>query len=930
MVTVVSLLNPNGNMPSITIDDTNLIGQWEYLQLEGSDYVGYFRIVNPAQTSPQSRGQSAGTQTINITVSNGAGRTKTQAFQYSLISGTGTISITGLDFTPITSSNNQGLSGVYSFLEGPGTSLYLTDGSIESGTNIPYIKIAGIDLNATPIDPVANRLISIAYIYPTFQTQFALQYIGPTADGGAKVKLIFTGGSWQSLVSNQYLIVRIGDVSRVKLVSGSTYMLDAFSGASTSSVFYRDFKLGILQLVKASILSTTTQIYVNQPYTFQINFVKALNITQNPQIQVSGLYGSTGGSFIKDTFGRIIGYQVTGTWLKDSLITYPKNYTITLSMFEQNTYINTSGVSYTGTINHFTNINVTLTVAESTNSLQVGTAGSLGDQNSSYNAGTTALFNVNPLNYKYRATSNLPPFITLNNAVGGQYRVKVYGDSNNPYFGNSIINLPNGLILQGIYGGETYDSVALAAGNAGSGVLFNNVPAGTPSFAKFVFNGWSTLFNDYIPCPQPSVPSSTDYSTTLACATNAIELPGGNSSFTIHVQVTEVATGKIATYDMSELFSVNCSQDWGANPLVITRKVADGGTGVQDTFQIMGYYYDKSNLGLLSNTGSYVSSSFPDDGTASYPFQSGLQEEIYIFGTLPYIGSGNGSAPNLPYQDFVYVNITGTNNTRWNWGKDTLANDPTIVKLQQIGCKLYFENSSTILTYNTNPFSGTSINRYFITPTAGNLSNVLTVVAYSGNAQGLYDYSQAAGNLTFAQWNTVTGNKPGLVKLKPININISSFLAGSGGGGGGCVPEGTPLTLADSSTIAIEDVKVGMEVLVLDDITHQITKATIVATMKYENRELYTIVTPFGSLVCSHDHRLYSEAKNDWVPVRVIEEGDTTLWYLKEDNTIVQAKVLECKSLGIHDDVYHVSLSNSHVYIAGDVPAHNMKTIYYQ
>lgn len=155
-----------------------------------------------------------------------------------------------------------------------------------------------------------------------------------------------------------------------------------------------------------------------------------------------------------------------------------------------------------------------------------------------------------------------------------------------------------------------------------------------------------------------------------------------------------------------------------------------------------------------------------------------------------------------------------------------------------------------------------------------------------------------------------------------IVINVNTNTGGGGGGGTGCVPAGTLLSLADGTTIPIETATVGLQAMAFDDLTGEPVEASITATWKHEDRELFWLVTDRGELICSHDHRLYSRAKDAWIPARNLQPGDVTLWLV--EGRLTEATVARCESTGELATVYHLTLDHGHVYVAGDVPAHNI------
>jgi hypothetical protein len=108
-----------------------------------------------------------------------------------------------------------------------------------------------------------------------------------------------------------------------------------------------------------------------------------------------------------------------------------------------------------------------------------------------------------------------------------------------------------------------------------------------------------------------------------------------------------------------------------------------------------------------------------------------------------------------------------------------------------------------------------------------------------------------------------------------------------------------------------------------DDVTWERLTARVIGTLRYDDRALYRVITDRGELVCSHDHRLASWEDAGFPPARHVKAGDVIRWRTPEG--IVPAIVSSCEPTGESATVYHVSLDRGHVYVAGDVPAHNSK-----
>lgn len=151
--------------------------------------------------------------------------------------------------------------------------------------------------------------------------------------------------------------------------------------------------------------------------------------------------------------------------------------------------------------------------------------------------------------------------------------------------------------------------------------------------------------------------------------------------------------------------------------------------------------------------------------------------------------------------------------------------------------------------------------------------------------------------------------------------------------GGGCTPAGTSFLLADGTEILVENVKPGMEAWAFDDQTGEFLKSVVKQTFKYSARDLWKIVTSEGEITASWDHRPWrlearpSYTGRDHFPrVEELRVGEHLKW-LSSEGKLVDAQILSVEPTGETADVYHVALANGHIYVAGRLCAHNMKTL---
>ena len=130
--------------------------------------------------------------------------------------------------------------------------------------------------------------------------------------------------------------------------------------------------------------------------------------------------------------------------------------------------------------------------------------------------------------------------------------------------------------------------------------------------------------------------------------------------------------------------------------------------------------------------------------------------------------------------------------------------------------------------------------------------------------------------------------------------------------------------------ISIELVKIGDLVRGYDEHTLEPLTALVTCTFVYEDRDLYQFTTQAGTIVASHDHRPWRkrawegpEPLGHYPPLRAFVPGDITLWEV--DGALVETEVLAVEPLGRTERVYHLTMAEGHMYVAGSLPAHNIQ-----
>jgi hypothetical protein len=128
-----------------------------------------------------------------------------------------------------------------------------------------------------------------------------------------------------------------------------------------------------------------------------------------------------------------------------------------------------------------------------------------------------------------------------------------------------------------------------------------------------------------------------------------------------------------------------------------------------------------------------------------------------------------------------------------------------------------------------------------------------------------------------------------------------------------CFLSGTPITLADGSSKAIEEVKVGDMVLAFDEATKTLKPDKVKEFFVHEADE-YLIVN--GRLKLTDNHPVNSGGK--WVEIGKLKVGDSLL-----NAQGKQEKIASMQKVSQKVKVYNMEVNPYHTYIAGGIVVHN-------
>lgn len=145
-----------------------------------------------------------------------------------------------------------------------------------------------------------------------------------------------------------------------------------------------------------------------------------------------------------------------------------------------------------------------------------------------------------------------------------------------------------------------------------------------------------------------------------------------------------------------------------------------------------------------------------------------------------------------------------------------------------------------------------------------------------------------------------------------------------------CLPADVKVTLADGSTIPIEQLKSGQEVLSYNTLTSQIQPKKVLKTFSNPKaaRKILRITHEFGTLDCTADHKVYTLNKGV-VPSSELCEGDKILYlpHINCPTEVLQCNVSSTERLPQeekqNDLVYDIEVEDNHNFFADDVLVSN-------
>ena len=204
-------------------------------------------------------------------------------------------------------------------------------------------------------------------------------------------------------------------------------------------------------------------------------------------------------------------------------------------------------------------------------------------------------------------------------------------------------------------------------------------------------------------------------------------------------------------------------------------------------------------------------------------------------------------------------------------------------------------------------------------------------VSSSGSSTSM---SVSSGISMTVSGNTVTAVGYAYVDGTRVDSSTDSRTISSGSSGSGCFAAGTPVLLADNTTIPIEKLQLGMEVLGYDEET-QSFKSTYVELLQHiHDRDLNIVDIYLSSgdiITMTEEHPLLTIdgwkaldlelAKSVYgVEASMLKIGDQ---FISANNTVIKVNQIIKRPDLSHTSVYHLDVEPYDTYVVKNIIAHN-------
>lgn len=289
----------------------------------------------------------------------------------------------------------------------------------------------------------------------------------------------------------------------------------------------------------------------------------------------------------------------------------------------------------------------------------------------------------------------------------------------------------------------------------------------------------------------------------------------------------------------------------------------------------------------------------------------------------PGISSVTSSSDHGNFPNYMNVYINGSNGaTAGPFGCDTRAVITAaynrIYDIQSSTSNSNYPSYKTVYVYDTS-----------MTAVAGPFDCYTGDVwrAAAGKEIGCNNKTLSPGTYTDI---TVPSTTPG----GSFTFRVSASTSGGGGGGDCCFPAGTPVLLADGTTMPIEKLTVGTIVIGYDPDMQQFCETEIMRTIQKKHRnDIYELERADGiTFLMTANHVVLT--KNGWKAIdpergkHGVPDEDITELIIGDELLGVNGNYIKIENIKYRDDlqdqnVYNIDVEEADTFIAYGIVAHN-------
>ena len=288
---------------------------------------------------------------------------------------------------------------------------------------------------------------------------------------------------------------------------------------------------------------------------------------------------------------------------------------------------------------------------------------------------------------------------------------------------------------------------------------------------------------------------------------------------------------------------------------------------------------------------------------------------------------GSGGASTLTWSSANASSCTGSGFATGNATSGSVTVNPLSTTAYSISCTGAGGTANSSATVTVVPAATASLTASPTSVTSGGSS---TLTWSSTNATSCTGTGFATGNATSGSVvvtpgattaYSVTCTGTGGSGSASATVTVTAGGGGGGGGGGGCFSSDTLVTMADGTTKAIKDVRVGDMVLGADPATGALVINEVTATLVH-NDKAYAMLRINGTLLVTPEHevKIVRNGASLWTDAGSVKIGDALI---AESGALVPVtSITDGPTL---PTVYNLTTFPSHTYFAGGVVVHNVK-----